>query len=227
MRLKDQLMFVGMLILALSFAVCAQDRQVIDQKSITCKMDFFEAPTLPITGGIQVSPSSGTKWLTLQIFYTPALSYEAGNGKRLRWLDDLSVSAHIIAPAKKEYGGSVLLSGTQVLWSVAEDGQTHQVFFAVPPQIFRRYCELNKFSRSVAQSFPVMVEFRNKNQVLLARYIHSPKNMKNAGRAFQRIMSSNVGFMKLPSAILPKDRTPWNLVEVDAFDLSKNTVEGK
>ena len=72
-----------------------------------------------------------------------------------------------------------------------------------------------------------MVEFRNKNQVLLARYIHSPKNMKNAGRAFQRIMSSNVGFMKLPSAILPKDRTPWNLVEVDAFDLSKNTVEGK
>ena len=154
MRLKDQLMFVGMLILALSFAVCAQDRQVIDQKSITCKMDFFEAPTLPITGGIQVSPSSGTKWLTLQIFYTPALSYEAGSGKRLRWLDDLSVSAHIIAPAKKEYGGSVLLSGTQVLWSVAEDGQTHQVFFAVPPQIFRRYCELNKFSRSVAQSFP-------------------------------------------------------------------------
>ena len=92
MRLKDQLMFVGMLILALSFAVCAQDRQVIDQKSITCKMDFFEAPTLPITGGIQVSPSSGTKWLTLQIFYTPALSYEAGSGKRLRWLDDLSVS---------------------------------------------------------------------------------------------------------------------------------------
>ena len=40
-------------------------------------------------------------------------------------------------------------------------------------------------------------------------------------------MGANVGFLKLPSAILPKEQTPWNLVEVDSFDLSKSAVEGK
>lgn len=235
MRFRVQLVFVSVLILGLSFTASAQSERVIEANSITFKMDFFDAPSLPVTGGIQVPGVSGMKWLTAMITYVPTLTYEnskrsGGNGKkRVRWLDDLSVTLHVIIPSTPDYGNYALLSGKQVLWSVPEDGQTHRVFFAVPPQILKRYGVFDKVNKTIASGIPAVVEFRNKDQVLLARYIYIPKgqNQQNVVRMFSQIMGSNVGFLKLPDAVLPKERTPWNLVEIDSFDLSKSSVEGK
>ena len=77
------------LILGASFIASAQSDRVIDPKSITFKMEFFEAPSLPTTGGIQVTSSSGLKWLTAMITYVPTLNYEESrrsNAKQFRWL---------------------------------------------------------------------------------------------------------------------------------------------
>jgi len=232
MRFSVQLVFVCVLILGASFIASAQSDRVIDPKSITFKMEFFEAPSLPTTGGIQVTSSSGLKWLTAMITYVPTLNYEESrrsNAKSFRWLDDFSVTLHVIVPAREGYGRYALLSGKQVFWSVPEDGQTHRAFFAIPPQILKRYGAFNKMNRETASALPALVEFRNKEQVLLARYYYIPKkqNQQNVIRSFSQIMGANVGFLKLPSAILPKEQTPWNLVEVDSFDLSKSAVEGK
>lgn len=236
MRVRVQLVSVCVLILGLSLTAFAQsDRgdRLIDPKKIVFRMNFFEAPTLPVTNGIPVSSSSGTKWLTALIEYTPTLVYEnsrrTGGKRRVRWLDEMSITVHLIIPTYPEYGRRALLSGKQVFWSVPEDGQTHRAFFAVPPQILKRYATFEKVNKNTASSVPAVVEFRSKEQVILARYIYIPKGEEpqEVIRAFSQIMNSNVGFLKLPEAVLPKEKTPWNLVEVDSFDLSKNAVEGK
>lgn len=235
MRVRVQLMFVCVLILGLTLTAFAQsdrENRLIEANKISFRMDFFEAPTLPSTNGIPVASTSDTKWLTALIEYVPTLVYEnrrSGGKRRVRWLDELSITIHLILPTYPEYGRYAMISGKQVFWSVPEDGRTHRAFFAVPPQILKRYATFEKMNKSTASSLLAMLEFRTKDQVLLARYIYIPKGMsrQEGVQLLSQIMNSNVGFLKLPEAVLPKEKTPWNLVEVDSFDLSKSAVEGK
>ena len=229
MRFGFKLLCAVVLVCSAVFDASAQRNALIDPQTIDFKLDFFEAPNLPITGGVSV-PSSNAKWLVAIITYTPAAAYEnssRGGKKRFRWLDDLSVELSLILPGAANYGNSILLSGKQVLWSVPCDGRRHRVLFAVPPLVFARYTNLEKFTKTTAGEIPAYVEFRSKNQEILARYVYAKGNGQRVYQAFQRFFNAQVGVFKLPTAVLPKEKTPWNLVETGAFDLPKSIVEGK
>ena len=218
---------------ALSFDAAAQRRvsSVIDPRSIEVKLNFYEPPSLPVGGGIQITSPISRKWLTVMISYSTGLSEEEGKAgkKKYRWLEDLNIDIWMIIPGAEGYGRSVLLGGKQILWSVPCDGKRHRALFVVPPLVLERYGNLPKFNRGTAEQIPVYIEFKSKNQEVLSRFLYVPKNMSldRARRAFQSMIQANVGVFKLPTAILPKDRSPWNLVEVDSFDLPKSMVEGK
>ena len=166
-------------------------------------------------------PTTSAKWLVAIITYTPAAAYESGSSrstkKRVRWLDDLTVELSLI----------ILLSGKQVLWSVPCDGRRHRVLFAVPPLVFERYSSIEKFTKTAAAEIPAYIEFKSKNQEILARYVYAKGNGQRVYQVFQRLFNAQVGVFKLPTAVLPKEKTPWNLVETAAFDLPKSIVEGK
>ena len=233
MRFGFKSVCAAVLVIAAAFDVSAQRNALIDAKTIDFKLDFFEAPSLPITGGVSVSSSPVAKWLVAIITYTPALAYEnnasgRSNKKRFRWLDDLTVEISLIIPGAENYGRYILISGKQVLWSVPCDGRRHRVLFAVPPLVFERYSSLEKFTKTTAGQIPAYVEFKNKNQEILARYVYAKGgNGERIYQTFQRLFNTQVGVFKLPTIVLPKEKTPWNLVEIDAFDLPKSIAEGK
>ncbi len=230
MRFGFKFVCVVALVFAAVFDVAAQRNPLIDAKTIDFKLDFFEAPNLPITGGVSV-PSLNPKWLVAIITYTPVAAYENSGGrnakKRVRWLDDLTVELSLIIPGGGNYGDYILLSGKEVLWSVPCDGRRHRVLFAVPPLVFTRYSSLEKFTKATAGEIPAYVEFKSKNQEILARYVYAKANAQRTYQIFQRMFNAQVGVFKLPTAVLPKEKTPWNLVETGAFDLPKSIVEGK
>lgn len=230
MRFGFKLICVVVLVLTAGLELSAQRNALIDAQTIDFKLDFFEAPNLPITGGVTV-PSSSAKWLVAIITYTPVTAYEANSGrggkKRYRWLDDLTVELSLILPGAGDYGRYILLSGKQVLWAVPCDGRRHRVLFAVPPLVFERYSSFEKMTKTTAAQIPAYVEFKSKNQEILARYVYAKGNASRVYQVFQQLFNAQVGVFKLPQAVLPKEKTPWNLVETGSFDLPKSLVEGK
>ena len=58
-------------------------------------------------------------------------------------------------------------------------------------------------------------------------FSQSRGNGERIYQIFQRLFNAQVGVFKLPTAVLPKEKTPWSLVETGAFDLPKSIVEGK
>ena len=196
------------------------------------KATFAEPPNLP-TGGFSIGATSVRKWLTILVAYKPELALEKKQGKslkpRYRWLDELNIDIWLIIPGAESYGSRVLLGGKQVLWSVACDGRQHYALFVVPAMLLERYGNLPKYNRSIAEQLPIYVEFKTRNQELIGRSLRVPKGgAKNRWyRQFQELIQANVGVYKLPNAILPKDKSPWNLVDIDSFDLPKSMVEGK
>lgn len=230
MRFGFKFVCAAFLVFAAVFDVTAQRNALIDTQTIDFKLEFFEAPNLPITGGVSV-PTTSAKWLVAIITYTPAAAYESGSSrstkKRVRWLDDLTVELSLIIPGSGNYGNYILLSGKQVLWSVPCDGRRHRVLFAVPPLVFERYSSIEKFTKTAAAEIPAYIEFKSKNQEILARYVYAKGNGQRVYQVFQRLFNAQVGVFKLPTAVLPKEKTPWNLVETAAFDLPKSIVEGK
>lgn len=230
MRFGFKFVCAAFLAFAAVFDVAAQRNALIDGQTIDFKLDFYEAPNLPITGGVSV-PTVSAKWLVAIITYTPALVYDnssnRGGKRKVRWLDDLTVELSLILPGAANYGSNILLSGKQVLWSVPCDGKRHRVLFAIPPLVFERYSSLEKFTKTVASQIPAYVEFKSRNQEVLARYVYARGNGERIYQIFQRLFNAQVGVFKLPTAVLPKEKTPWSLVETGAFDLPKSIVEGK
>lgn len=232
MRLGFKIWCVVLLSAALSFQAAAQRRASIIS-DCEVKVTFSEPPNLPFGGGFPLASTVVRKWLTIFVSYKAELSTDSRRGKasktKYRWLDDLNIDVWLVIPGAESYGSRVLLGGKQVLWSVPCDGKRHHVLFVVPAMVLERYGNLPKYNRSIAEQLPIYLEFKTKNQELIGRGIHVPKNGQQSRvyRMFQNMIEANVGVFKLPNAILPKDKSPWSLVDIDSFDLPKSMVEGK
>lgn len=196
------------------------------------KASFSEPPNLP-TGGFSMPSTQVRKWLTILVSYKPEISLESKRGKntkaKYRWLDELNIDIWVIIPGAENYGSRVLLGGKQILWSVPCDGKMHHALFVIPAMLLERYGNLPKYNKTIAEQIPIYVEFKTKNQELLGRFMHVSKgeNRNRMYKVLQSMIDANVGVFKLPNAVLPKDKSPWNIVDIDSFDLPKNMVEGK
>ena len=215
----------------LAFQAAAQRKaSIINDFDI--KASFNEPPSFPV-GSFSLASTQVRKWLTILVSYKPAVAMESRRGKnaksKYRWLDELNIDIWVIIPGAENYGSRVLLGGKQVLWSVPCDGKVHYVLFVVPAMLLERYGNLPKYNKTIAEQIPIYVEFKTKNQEMLGRFMHVSKNEKPdlMYNLLRNMIEANMGVFKLPNAVLPRDKSPWSIVDVNSFDLPKNLVEGK
>lgn len=202
----------------------------ISKTSIKIEREFVKAPVYNLAHRTYKSlsrPAMDPKWLQFLISYTPS-----SGKKKLAWEDDLTVEIMVLLPAKKGagYGKGILLTGKQVLYSVPGDGKVHYVLFQISPSILRKYTSFVKYdAREVESNVYVAVIFRRarNNQVLAVGY-GSMKNKTSVeiAKAFEQYHNSKIGVMKLENSILPKEKTPWQWIDVDLFDTPKSMMEG-
>lgn len=219
--------------LALFFAVCSSlmaQRFTIDASSIKVDRRFVKAPIFQAqqTYKSLSRPAHDVRWLQFLVTYTP----ESGS-KTTVWEDDLTVEMTVLLPAKKGqgYGNTILLTGTQVYFSVPGDGKKHYVLFFVPPAVLTKYCSFTKYENSdISSNVYAAVVFRKgrSNQVIARAYADMKgKSEADISKIFSKYYKSKIGVMRLENGLLPKDKTPWQWIDTDLFDFPKSMMEGK
>lgn len=202
----------------------------VDRSSIKIDREFVKAPVFNLAQRTYKSlskPSADIRWLQFLITYTPSSSK-----KTVVWEDDLTVEMMVLLPAKKGegYGRVIVLTGKQVLFSVPGDGKQHYVLFQIPPAILKKYTSITKYeNREVETNVYAAVIFRRgrNNQVLATGYAAMKnKSRSEIARLFEQYHNSKIGVMKIENGLLPKEKTPWQWIDVDIFDAPKSMMEG-
>ena len=201
----------------------------ISKSSIKIDREFVKAPAFTVnrTYG-KVSKQNDARWLQFLVTYTPA-----SMGTNVAWEDDLSVELIVLLPAKKEkgYGNVVMFTGKQVLYSVPGDKNNHYLLFFIPPVVLSKYTSFVKYdNRALDTTVYAAVIFRrgSNNQVIATGY--APMNNKSdseLAKLFDQYYSSKFRVMKVEDGILTKDKSPWQWIDTDYFDLPKSMMEGK
>lgn len=202
----------------------------ISKSSVKIEQEFVRAPVFTVSrtyGKLEKNNDAG-RWLQFLVSYTPVSS-----GKQVVWEDDLNAELIVLLPAKKGkgYGNVIMLTGKQILYSVPGDGKIHYLLFHIPPVVLQKYTSLVKFdTKTAGNSVYVAVVFRRgrNNQVLATGYgAMKNKSVSEIARLFEQYHNSKFRVMKLENEILPKDRSPWQWIDTDYFDLPKSVMEGK
>ncbi len=220
----------NILAVLLGIAVSAAYAQTaeIPASSISVRADFVDAPRYEGGRGYPNFPQQSfghpAKWLQILVSYMPRQNRDEA------FLEDFNVTASVLVPANyvKNSTGPILLEGKQELWKVPQDGRTHHVLFVVPPYYFRNYTTISKFSAKAAQS-----------QVYCAAVLRSGTQVlgmgfsRVQGVSYETVRSEFAPFyakepqgMILRNAVLPKDKSPWQWLDADNFDLPKSMMEG-
>ena len=193
----------------------------IEREFVNPAINLAQRTYRPLT-----KPNVPMKWLQFLVSYKPNSSK-----KTPVWEDDLTVELMVLLPAKKGegYGNVIMLTGRQVLFSVQGDGRAHYVLFAIPPAVLRKYTSFTKYDNKEADSVFSAVVFRKgrTNQLLATGYgAMKGKTSGDIARLFERYHKSKIGVMKLDNCLLPKEKTPWQWIDVDLFDAPKSMMEG-
>ena len=202
----------------------------INKSTIKINREFVKAPVFSTTRsyGKLDRGNDTARWLQFLISYTPS-----STGSNVVWEDDLSAELIVLLPAKKGrgYGNVVMFTGKQVLYSVPGDKKTHYILFHIPPVVLTKYTSFVKFdSRSLESNVFAAVVFRrgSDNRVIATGYAQTKnKSVSEIARLFEQYHNSRHRVMKVENGILPKDKSPWQWIDTDYFDLPKSMMEGK
>ena len=202
----------------------------INKSSIKINREFVKAPVFTTTRsyGKLDKGNDNARWLQFLISYTPSSA-----GTNVVWEDDLSAELIVLLPAKKGkgYGNVVMFTGKQVLYSVPGDKKTHYILFHIPPVVLTKYTSFTKFdNRSLDTNVYAAVVFRrgSNNQVIATGYAQTKnKSVAEIARLFEQYHGSRFRVMRVENGILPKDKSPWQWIDTDYFDLPKSMMEGK
>ena len=202
----------------------------INKSSIKIERAFVKAPVFNVaqrTYKALTKPASEVRWLQFLVSYEPKSA-----GSKTVWEDDLVIEMVVLLPAKKNqgYGDVIVMQGKQVLYSVPGDGKQHYALFLIPPSLLKKYTSLTKFdSRTADNSVYAAVIFRRgrNNQILATGYAQMKnKSVSEISRLFEQYHKSKIGVMKVDNGILPKEKTPWQWIDMDIFDTPKSMIEG-
>jgi hypothetical protein len=201
----------------------------ISKSSIKIDREFVKAPVFAVnrTYG-KVDKQNDSRWLQFLVSYTPA-----STGSNVVWEDDLSAELIVLLPAKKGkgYGNVVMFTGKQVLYSVPGDKNTHYLLFLIPPVVLSKYTSFVKYDNRTLDTtvFAAVIFRRGSNNQVIATGYAPMKNRTDSevAKLFEQYYSSKFRVMKVEDGILPKDKSPWQWIDTDHFDLPKSMMEGK
>ncbi len=196
--------------------------------AVEIKPDFVEAPRFVDT------PTTPNKWLQLDITFTPAAGAKPSGAASkaphsgLEWLDDVTVQCQLLYPISYQGKNAVALFKTKtVLWSLPMDGKKHKASFFVPPQVLQRYARPEmKENKAALKDIDVFVVIFDKDQRPIGAGFYTSAKGTTLQTAKQKFETAETGIglpvLKLDSEMLPREKTPWQWVDTDSFDLIKS-----
>jgi hypothetical protein len=173
---------------------------------------------------IQNYPTSGAsqRWLEISVDYLVPELKAGTNGKKYRWLDDVTMEVEVLFPAiVNNRQVMARATGAVDFWSVQMDGKRHYGIMLLQPQILARYGLTRAYKE---EDFVAMISlYRGRKLIFKAYSSHrkysSDKIMQIFKKYSGRLKSAN--YLELGEVILSRDKTPWAFVQYDKYDMIK------
>ncbi len=165
------------------------------------------------------SSSWRNKWLVISVEYTPVPQEK----QRHSWIDDASLDLRVIFNGQSDgRTQAVLFTGRSPFWTVPLDSRKHIATMMIPPQLLDRYLPSSGTASTVStNTFTIEAAFRDRAGTVLGIGYYGQRGWPDEKYAayFSKLNAGTV--LTVSGAILPRNRTPWALHEVDNFDLLK------
>ncbi len=199
----------------LSLHSYAQGDELITKVDIKCS--FVNTPQIN-AANVQGLGTNLDWWLEIDVAYTMKSDFVGGKGANQlsKWIDDMSIEYEILLPGNR----ITHLSGKVAYWSIALDGKEHHAVAFVHPRFIQRYAPEIKTNTTTARKIPIKVSFILNSAPIGGNY-YPIKDAKSVAKDFAAV-AKNPAINRVPNSIFGPDKTPWNYLNYDYYELIKS-----
>ena len=201
----------------LVMALCSYGQttnDIIPRVDIKCS--FVNTPQIN-AANVQGLGTNLDWWLEIDVTYTTKSDFVGKGADQLpKWIDDMSIEYEILLPGNR----ITHLSGKVAYWSIALDGKEHHAVAFVHPRFIQRYAPEIKTNTTTARKIPIKVSFILNSAPICGNY-YPMKDAKSVAKDFAAV-AKNPAINRVPNSIFGPDKTPWNYLNYDYYELIKS-----
>lgn len=197
--------------------VYAQNRLEFSKLSI--RTEFLPTPVLRFENYDSEAPRSNQQWMAIRVAFTPD---KVSGTSSILWLDNVRMEVEVMFSASYQ-GKSVMAytTGRVDFWSIPLDGKKHNAMMLIHPQVLQRYGDQASNNYRKLKIYSRVTFINANNNSVLGRLVGGNEKANIINAAFNEVSSPISGALKLPNLILPVEKTPWALIDIDAYDMTK------
>lgn len=185
--------------------------------SVDIKCNFVNTPQI-VANNVQGLGTNLDWWLEIDVTYTMKSDVIGKGVSQIpKWIDDMSIEYEILLPGTNKM---THLSGKVTYWSIPLDGKEHHAVAFVHPRFIQRYAPEIKTNSTTAKKIPIKVSFILNSAPIGGNY-YPIKDAKNVARDFMAV-AKNPAINRIPNSIFGPDKTPWNYLNYDYYELIKS-----
>ncbi len=191
----------------------------LEFSKLSATSEFLPTPVLRFENYDSETAKSNQQWLAIRANYTPS---KVSGVSGTFWLDNVRMEVEVMFSAS--YQGKPVMAyttGRVDFWSIPFDGKKHTAMMLVPPQVLQRYSESNGGNYKKIKTYVRVTFVNSSNNSILGRIVGGNEKANVINAAFEQISSPVSPALKLPNLILPVEKTPWALIDIDSYDLTK------
>ncbi len=213
--------FVAVMAGALCFGAWAQSSRRAEMK-MTVKTEFLPTPVYVLSNYDNTVPSVNSQWLAIKVTYTPPATKV---GSDYLWVDDIRMDVELMFSARyQDKPIMAYATGQVVFWAIQFDGRRHQAMMMLPPQVLQRYGDQTASNYRKLKIY-TRVKFTNtRNNSIIGMQIAGSSGSTRESEinaAFNQLASPVAAVLRLPNMVLPVEKTPWSLIDIDSYDMIK------
>lgn len=194
----------------------AEPAKNLPMTNVAVKTQIGTTPLFTVSnyGNNQQTTSTRQRWVMFIVTFTPKASVRG-----TFYLDDVRMEIQSITDTVSNGARQkVLFTGETKFWSIPMDGKVHQAFMAIPPQLVDRFYLPD--SSVTASGFLTRVCLYSGDTLIGEGY--SSNVTKKEQALFSVAAKPDVkNVIRVNGGVLPRNKTPWNNINYDYYDLIK------
>ncbi len=220
-------MYKTCLVAVIAGMLCVSAWAQRSEFNVSVKVEFLPTPVYVLTNYDNEVPSLKVQWLAIKVTYTPP---GIKDGKDYAWVDDIRMETELMFSAK--YNNQEIMAyttGRVDFWAIQLDGQKHQAMMLLPPQVLQRYGNQTVNNYRKLKIYTRVKFINTKNNAVLGTVIAGGSGSdkeSDINAAFNQVSSPVAAVLRLPNLVLPVEKTPWSLINLDSYDMIKPRNDG-
>lgn len=170
-----------------------------------------------------VAGGSPAKWIQIDVEYAPVATKSKTHKDAYAWLENVEIRYEVLIPATVRGNASfVMCNGKVDYWAIKMDGEKNRAIAHIHPIFLERFAPDLRISKRTARDLHIKVSFYA-NGALVGGSLYGRKDSDKQKSAllFNKV-ATMMNIVRIPDAVLGRNKTPWAYVNVDHYELIKS-----